>query len=81
MSTMCLNVICSKKYNLLKVSAIDLTDDSFNESITCNNDEVSYVWNKTTNNKSIEAHSIESSNVKDNSTITFEQPNENDYVL
>ena len=66
------------------VSVIDLTYDSLNESITCNNDDkqiVPYVRNKTANNNSIEAYSTELSNVKDNSSITFKQPNENDSVL
>ena len=66
------------------VSVIDLTDDSLNELITCNNNDkqiVPYVGDKTVNNYSIEAHSTELSNVKDNLAITFEQPNENDSVL
>ena len=63
------------------VSVILLTDDSSNESITCNNEDkqiVPYAGNKTDSNNSIETNSTELSNVKDNSTITFEQPNEND---
>ena len=66
------------------VSMIDLTDDSLNESITCNNEDkqiVPYVGNKTDSDNNIEAHSPELSNVKDNSTITFKQPNKNDLVL
>ena len=66
------------------VSVNDLTNDSLNESITCNNNDkqiVPYVGNKTANNNSIDTHSAELSNVKDNSSITFKQPNENDSVL
>ena len=66
------------------VSVLLLTDDSLNESIACNDNNkqvVPYVRNKTANNNSIEGHSTELSNVKDNSTITFKKPNENDSVL
>ena len=66
------------------VSVIDLTDDSLNESITCNNNDkriVPYVQNQIANYNSIEAHSTKLSNVKENLTITFEQPDENDSVL
>ena len=66
------------------VLIIDLTDDLLNESITCYNNNkqiVSCVQNKTANSNIIDAHSTELSKVKDNSTITFAQPNENESVL
>ena len=66
------------------ISLIDLTDDSLNESKICYHDNkqiVPYAGNKTAKSNSIKDHSTDLSNITDDSTITFEQPNENDSVL
>ena len=60
------------------VSVIDLTDDSLNESITCNNGDkqiVSCTGNKNHRIKKIGAHSTDLSIGKDYSTITSEESN------
>ena len=60
------------------VSVIDLTDDSLNESITCNNDNkqiVPHNGNKNHSNKNIGTHSTDFSIGKDYSTITSEESN------
>ena len=60
------------------VSVIYLTDDSINESITCNNDDnqiVPYNGNKNHSNENIRAHSTDLSIGKDCLTITPEASN------
>ena len=60
------------------VSVIDLTDDSLNESITCNNNDnqiVPYNGNKNHSNENIGAHSTDLSIGKDCLTSTSEESN------